>query len=125
MAYQDRSTDPDQGDENTEDDVTVRRYVNGSWEDVGPVGIYGSGATVNTRYVTIDIGPNDVPWVAFCDQWAGAVNVMKFNSGSSSWEFVGSQNFAGAKRTASAPLSFIRSISPSVRGRSRSCRTDV
>ncbi len=111
VTYQDRSTDPDPGDENYQDDVTVRRYINGSWEDVGPVGIYGLGATVNTRYATIDIGPNDVPWVGFCDQMADAVNVMKFNSGTDAWEFVGPANFADG---AQAHLKFDGTMTPYV-----------
>lgn len=89
VAYADRTTVPS-------DRATVLRFANGSWSVVGTPGI----SDANAEYVSIAVGFDGTPYVAFGDRArldatnTARVSVMRFDAAQNQWTYVGSPGFS-------------------------------
>jgi len=108
VAYADRTTTPS-------DRATVLRFANGSWSVVGAPGLSDG----NAEYVSIALGPGDVPYVAFGDRTrpdgtnTARISVMRFDAAQSQWTYVGSPGFSPTGGT-NARIAFDRTGAPCV-----------
>ncbi len=72
--------------------VTVMSFNGSSWNLVGSAGFSPSSVS----YLTLAVDPAGTPYVGFQDDNAGyAATVMRYNSGTSSWDIVGVPGFSG------------------------------
>ena len=73
--------------------VTVMKYGDSSWENIGSPGFTYANPYPGATYVSMAIGNNDTAYVAYSDSYdTSRVSVMKYNG--YYWELVGNEGFS-------------------------------